>query len=830
MALDLVTDQGTIFLPGAYVSTTVQATAGGLGTTGVIALVGEASSGLSFDQESDLAGNCSFGPDQYADVVAKYGSGPLVDAFVGAVHAANDDEIQGSPAQIVLVKTNQSGAASTTLPNYAATTWATLSAKVPGADGSLYSRTVTAATTEVVPTTGAFTFIPPIAATDIEFRVNGGSSVAYTITALQTPAAFVSGVDALSGVAATGGADRGIIGSVTGTLAVAVVSGNQITLTRSVAWTVTPSIGDTLFISATSAVKGGSNQNVGSYVVQAATSTVITATKLLDGTGAYNALTTPVAVSAVSIASTTADAQCFAPVTISVEAGNPIDGVGKSLTIAELTTNTGRLSVNAYQLNTTPVTWVSKSGAPAVLTSATEYSASLVVARAKDGISETITAGGPVALTLSYTGTSGQAVIANNVMTITVVGGTGSNLGALNLTNFATIADLAAYINAQTGYAAAVGNATLGQALSTTLDSGTFNIGSTFGALTGRIKQDAYAMKAAIAPSSNVKLTGTLPTAGLPAPAATVFLSGGTRGGSTDTQINNAYVALEGVDCNFVVPLFSCDAGTDISDGLTDSSSTYTIAATNANLRSHVLGMYTLQKYSPRQGAASFRGTFADAQAAASNMASGFVAMTFQDVRTTAGGAVVQERPWMAAVKACGMQAAAFRKSIFAKGVDIVGAVQAAADMNPRKASEATKAIRAGLMTLRPRTSGGWEFITDQTTYTKDDNFYFNSFQAVYGGNIIARTLKQRLELAIVGQSVVDMGRSQVLAVLRAILDDLRDTAKLIAKSDDAPLGYKNEDAKVTPPTVNITVEAKESTSLYFVRVNLAISAVSQTG
>jgi hypothetical protein len=76
---------------------------------------------------------------------------------------------------------------------------------------------------------------------------------------------------------------------------------------------------------------------------------------------------------------------------------------------------------------------------------------------------------------------------------------------------------------------------------------------------------------------------------------------------------------------------------------------------------------------------------------------------------------------------------------------------------------------------------------------------------------------------------VADMGRSQILSILRLILDDLR-ALKVICPSDGAPLGYINEDVKVTPPTVRISVGVFEATGLYFVPVQLSISAVQQTG
>lgn len=831
MSLQLITDAGTIKIPGAVVQVSVQATAAGLGTTGILSIVGEAEQGLDFSAETDLEENCSFGPDQEADVIAKYGSGPIVDAFAAALAPSSDQEIQGAPARIVCVKTNVSQYATGVLKNFAAGTWATSRALAPGARGNLYAETVTAAVSEVIPTTGAFALLVPIANTNVDFRVNGGAAVPYTLTAGDIPSVTVAGIDALAGVAATGGADRGAIGSAAGTLALAVVSGNQVTFTRSVAWSVVPTVGDVVFVSATSVVKGGANQNAGSYVVTAVTPTIISATKLLDQAGTPNQLTSPVNVGAQAIVSTTADLRAFAPAVISLEAGNPSDGLGKTLEASELTSASGRLSYVAYTTGGAAVSWISKTGAATDLASASEYQAKLNVARQLDSVNEDVVAGGDVLLQLGYLGTTGSAVIANGTMTVTVVGGAGASPAAISLAQFSTVADLAAYLATLTGFAAAVGSAAVGSRPSTDLDSGTFTIASTFGAKNGRIKGDASKMKAAIAASGNVRLSGTLPTAGLPAPTAAAFMAGGTRGGTSDAQYAAAMTALEGVDCNFVNPLFSCDAATDIADGLTDASSTYSIAAVNANSLSHALKMRQLKSYSPRQACLSFRGTFAQARAAGANIASELGIMNFEDVRNPSAttGSIVQFRPWVASVVAAAYQAAAFRKAIFNKGVNIVGALQAAGDFNPKTGSQVENAFDAGLMVIRKAKGGGWQFASDQTCYTKDPNALLNSFQAVYGIHIIGRTLQQDLENAIVGQSVADVGREQVLQVLRESADSLF-KLKLLARSDDAPRGYKNEDAKVNPPSVSVSIEVKEATALYFVRINLSVSLVSQNG
>src|SRR4051812_6097679 len=114
MAKQLTTDSGVLRRPGAYSKYTVQTAPAGLATTGVLMLVGEASGGPHWSTETDLENN-AYGPDSLAEVAAKYGSGPLVDAFRGAIAASSDPDIIGSFSRAILVKTNTGTKASAAL-------------------------------------------------------------------------------------------------------------------------------------------------------------------------------------------------------------------------------------------------------------------------------------------------------------------------------------------------------------------------------------------------------------------------------------------------------------------------------------------------------------------------------------------------------------------------------------------------------------------------------------------------------------------------------------------------------------------------------------------
>lgn len=835
MAQQFTDSSGTFIVPGSYSKITVQSNTSGLATTGVLMLVGESDAGPDYTEETDLEDN-AYGPDQFADVLAKYGSGPLVDAFRAATTPSSD--LVGSFSRAVIVKTNPSTKASGTLLNGAPATWSSLYAQLEGKAGNLITYGVSSVAAEVIPTTGSFTFVPAVGTVNVEVRANGGAALSVSLGANATPAAAQAAFDALAGVAATGGVDRAIL-TVAGTLAldanpVALPGANNVLITRSVAWAVTPTVGDSLVIPVGSVIAGAADANVGGYVIVAVSSTTITATKLSDagkGGAVIGTITAPVDVAPGAVAAVT-DASAWSPIVVTLETAVVIDGVGKSLEIAELTTGTDLLSRTAFNLSTTAVTWVSKLATPVLLSSATEYRAQLDVGRTTDGITEALAAGGEIALKLSYTGTTASMVIDKTAGTlvITVAGGSGASIGA-NLADYPTIGDFVTYLNSQTGYSASVGTAALGQLPLTALDAGTFTVASKWGAKNGRIKVDAYKFYQKSLESALVQLgdPAAAPIAGLPAVKVTAYLSGAVKGSTTAATVAAAITALEGVRGNFVVPLFSQDATADIIDGLTESGSTYTIDAINLAVKAHVLKMSTVKKRRNRQAFLSKEDTFTAQKEAASNLASSRCSLAFEDFKQLGGdGNITQFQPWMGATLAAAMQAAGFYRAIFHKDITTAGIVHADGSYNPKNDTDVEDALLSGLLPARKSDQGGFIFDSDQTTYTKDDNFVFNSIQAMYAADVIALTTAQRMEGAFIGQSVADVSAAIALSFLEGIMADFL-RLKLIAASDDAPKGFKNAQIRLNGGNLLVSVEIKLAGAIYFNIINFLVSPVTQT-
>lgn len=831
-------DQGQLLtIPGAYAAYTVQNSSSNIATTGVIMLVGESSKGPDFTREEELQAN-AFGPSQQADVLAKYGSGRICDAFSGMITALNDPNIQGSFNSCIIVKTNPSAKAQANLLNTVAGTYAVLADQSYGKGGNGLFFNVTANTSEVKPTTGAFAFLPPVSSLNMNIRVNGGTEEPLSLSALELPPAFVSALNGLAGVSATGGADRGVIGSVTGSLAV-LATGNNVVITYTTSWTVTPTVGDTLYIPTGSAIAGAGNVNVGSYIVTAATANTISATKLANATGSATPVNAPANVSSTPVVSTTADLRCFAPIVITTLGSTVVDGLGKSLEINELTTGVDLLSNYAWVLTTSlvaaKVSWLSKASSPKLLTSDSEYSASLNVTDQASNVTEHLIGGGAIALAIGYKGAGATAsvVITDTTLVTTVTNGSGASL-SLNLADYPTMSALATFLNSQPGYTASVVDPSQGLSSPVNLDNGTFTFGSTFGTNTARLKGDANAFYQAVTTNSvfvQLNIPPSAAMAGLPAvTSGNTFLSGGTLAGTSNAIVAAALLALQDVTGNFAVSCFSQDASLDIPAAATDSTSTYTIDSVNAAFKNHVLAMSTLKARRRRQAFLSYRGTFTADKAAAYNLATARCSMSFQDMKDlNSAGSIVQFQPFYSAAKAAGAQAALDYRAMVQKQINCSGLLQAAGDFKDNDDGQITAALNAGLLPMqRNQSGGGFIWVSDQTTYSADDNFVFNSIQAIYAADVIASTLEIRLQKAFVGQSIADVSAAQALSSIANIMSDLF-RLKRIASSSDAPAGYKNTVVNIQGPVMKVSLEVKLAGTIYFVPIQFVVSQVTQT-
>lgn len=609
------------------------------------------------------------------------------------------------------------------------------------------------------------------------------------------------------------GTARAIVATVSGNIA-GTASGNSLTLSRTIDWDVQPQVNDLILIPSTApAAWLASNANLGWFTVTSSTASTVTMTKI------------DTAVAPASFASTAqaaaSDLVCRRPA---------IDGVGKTLQLVSTSNgnNIVRSSTNGQPL-------------PFFVTSATEQQDKIVAQKLATNTTEEITFGGVVALTVGYEGTLGTMTITNSTLTTAVTGGVGAAL-SINLRSYKTIGELASFINSQAGYTCTAANNLLAQAklfpdLPTVccLDKGTFGIGSSVAAQKpGRIKRDAYLTFVAMRDSSVLLQVGNpaaAASAGLPEAQALTFLSGGARGATSNANILAALAAAEKLTANFIVPLFSRDATDDAADLLTDASSSYTIDAVIANTKSHVLAMSQIKRSRWRQGFLSYQGTFTEDQDKAATLANASCSLSTLDVITTnSQGEIVQLQPWALAVCAAGMQAAGFYRDITGKKLNVQGVLHNDPTFDPTSDTDVETALQSGILVARAPTdgSGGFEWVSDQTTYGVDNNFVFNSIQAMYAANLVLASAKNGMQRAYKGTSLADVTAASAVGTLSSILDTMR-RVKLIAPSDDTATGYKNLVVRIQGNTMICSAEIKLAVGIKFITIGFTISEVSQT-
>lgn len=712
MAQRLVTADVNTNIPGAYPVIKVQSNPVGLGSSGLVVIIGEADGGADYSNES-LKDN-SFSPDQFARVKNKYLSGQIVDAFSAFTAPSNDADIVGSASRIFILKTNASTQASAIVD----TDYGTYKDQNYGVKGNQYKFQHTSTAAETAPAiTGTViaAFGAPLNGLTFAVRLNGGASTQVT----------------LSGTAG----DHSTISLLASEITAQLPAGMT--------------------------AVAGAVANSLKFIV-------------------------------------TADAAAYRK------------GWGKSFELVD--TDPGDLAAIGHTAGQT--------------VSSQEPGIEVAISRSDIGLSETKDVNSVIALEIGYVGTTCTMTINKTTKTLTTAktGGTGANL-SIDLSQYRTLADLAAYIAAQTGYSCSV-PASSQQLQTSDLDAVTaIDICATAaGVKPGRVKNASASFQRVLATSRAFSFTATA-TAGLPNPMALpAFLSGGTRGNTLAADVVAAIEQLAGIQCNIIVPLFSRDATADITEGHTSSGSTYTIDAVHAAVKTHCLQYSTPELKRNRTCILSFWGTYTQSKAKAQTLASYRASLTCQKVtQNNSEGITTNFLPWYAACVAAGMQTGGFYKAIFNKAANVTS-FEDPTGFDSGSPGDVEDALSAGLLILASDTTRNY-WVSDQSTYGYDTNFVYNSIQAVYCSDILALDLADSFQKAFVGKSLADVDAATGLSYLAQKMDFYK-KVKLIASSDDAPLGWKNGKIDISAPTMEVQVEVKLSTAIYFVPLNISFSQV----
>jgi len=560
-----------------------------------------------------------------------------------------------------------------------------------------------------------------------------------------------------------------------------------LSITSSERWAARPQVGDTMIVE-----NAFAGINPGFYLVTSATRDSVSAARLSNGSAGTTGTETSVA----------ADFAIFKPV---------IDGLGKTMEVEGDVTDIFKVSADS------PATFSNS-----LLVSAAEYENIFTVSQG--AVSDVFETGGVIALKAGSEDESAKMVVGSDSVELYV----GVLLvKELKFDEVTTLSSLVDQINSIDGFTAAIGSSSLNSRPLTDLDKGEYFMSSA-SFMPARIKRDAYDFASEVNGSSFITIS--LPVqSGLPeekTPAK--FLNGGLKGSTTSMNVSQAIDACDFVTTNFMVTLFAQDSVDDIADGETDAASTYTVDAINSLVKSHCIKNSKLKARNNRIGLGAKVGTFTEQQDASGELASHRMALCIQEQKlVSSDGTIKTYQPWMSSVLAAGMQAAAGFKGIVKKFINTSGVVHSDGSYNPKSYADRERALRSGLLVAESVNTGGFRWTSDQMTYSVDNNFVFNSLQAVYISDLMSLTLIQNFDRAMVGKSVAEVSAAGALSFLEAeLFNFLR--LKWIAPSDDAPKGYKNASVKITGGVMNIAVEVKLAGLLYFVPISLSISQVTQ--
>lgn len=703
-------------IPGAYFKTAVKSTPIGTASSGIITIIGEASGGASYSQDSVNLKDNFFTPDQLDQITRKYISGNIIDAFRALSSPSNDADIVGSATRIYVLKTNSGSQASATI----VTAYGSLKDKNYGINGNKIFYQVSQIADEAGPSHEG-TDIPSLGAglTNAQFAIR------------------------FDGVAQT------LINVFTG------------------------------------------------------------ATTLYDTIAEVFALIDAALPAGLSCVASTDNLgiKIFAD----TDASANQKGYGKSFEVIET------VSGDLAKLGLVEDLYVSSQ----------EPEVQVDVKRTDTGLNESSDVKAEVAFAIGYEGTTAVMTINATTLTTTVTGGSGANL-SITLADRRTIKDLADFINSQTGYSASVSTGSTQLPPSALDQVSALGICSTGSDLEpGRIKKSLSNFENALSQSIAVDFTATA-TKGLPDEMAFVaYLSGGTLGATLAADVITAIDKMESINTNFIVPLFSRDASEDITDGLTDSSSTYTIAATNAAVKSHVLKMSTSKLKKHRSAICSIWGSYSDAAAQASSLANARISLCMQkSSQVDSSGTIVNHFPWHTSCIAAGMQAAGFYKAIVNKLANVIS-FEDPSGFDSGNPGDVSAAIDAGLLFLEQAIVGN-KWISDQTTYGVDTNFVYNSIQAMYDVDLVSLDLSNSFQVAFVGKSLADVDASTALSFLASKMESYK-KQKLIAASDDAPLGFKNAKVSINGPILELSLEIKPASAIYFIAISIEVSQVQSS-
>jgi hypothetical protein len=347
-------------------------------------------------------------------------------------------------------------------------------------------------------------------------------------------------------------------------------------------------------------------------------------------------------------------------------------------------------------------------------------------------------------LSVQYAGASAASLLTVNATGLTTSCTNPAENLSCPFTQYASIQDLANFINMQAGYTATVLALNPYADLSANLDYVTgADIKAAAVSLFGKLMDviNWVNQNSALVSATRVVNGPSAPVAVGPLP-----LAGGARGNSTNSNWQTGFNQLGTVRVNQVAPLIAYDL---TADGL---GSTATVDAVNAQCDAHCSYYSSTGGKSERQAFLSKYGDKATIKAAAQILNSPDSCLVGVQNPTILGedGSLTKYPAYAQAVAAASMRAGAeLGEPLTYKFIKFFG-LETHASWSP--ALDAAEMILAGVMFAEQVAGQGFRFVKGITTYTRSDNDAYTEESVVQGWKNVAYELRTVLENTYTGR------------------------------------------------------------------------------
>jgi hypothetical protein len=447
----------------------------------------------------------------------------------------------------------------------------------------------------------------------------------------------------------------------------------------------------------------------------------------------------------------------------------------------------------------------------------------ITLSQKRDLIVESATVGGNTVLTVTNPAVGSTVTITSTSVSLF----NGTTTVTLSKESYSSVSDLAADISLITGWTAAVTSGEDPRQSVSVLDQ-VSALSATSGAA---IKRDAYEVAQFFAQSQIATIESQV-SIGLPTALTETSLIGGSKGATLSAEIVTALAKFEKIRVNSVVPLFSRDAADDMSDALTESGSTYTIAAIHQAVKTHLSLMATTKKKSERQGYLSVKDTYSNCKTVAMDMASSRIQMAIQDVRQIdSAGTIKWFQPWAAACLLAGARGGSpVGNPLTFKFFNMSGIRQTGQSMSTPDANiiidfdpdtEYDNAIQSGITFWERPQTGGFRLVLDNTTYGKDGNWVYNRAHVQYAADVLAFDFRTQLEAIYTGVKNT-VSAAEIKSTCESILGTYLAQGITVSTSD-AKNGFKQLVVQVNGNTVNISLVVKLVEGIDFLLADITL-------